>query len=233
MAELDARLEATKLRELYKVNPSQHSLKILVVGEKGSGKTRLLRTARRPIHVDSFDPGGTQVLDDLINRGDIVADVKYETEDPLKPWAFAEWRRNFEARANSKYFESFGTYCLDSCTTWSDAIMNWVLCQAKDKTGKPDSRAGEAPKWQADYTPQKVQITNYLKKMLALPCDLIVTGHINGVYEHRWNSISQEDEPVLTGYRFLSTGKGTVIIPLLFSDSNASFVLSLILFLSH
>lgn len=215
---IDARLYASKLRELYKNDPLQKKFNALVIGEKGTGKTRLLRTARKPVHVDSFDPGGTQVLDDLIVKGDIIADTRYENEDPSDPKVFSDWCRNFRMGVASKYFDSIGTYCLDSVTQWSEAIMYWVQKQAElaDKSGKT-KLLGNAPRAFHDYVPQKVQINIWLRRMLNLPCDVIVTGHIYGVYETR-TRIDGTTEERLTGWRFMSTGKGTVTIPLVFSE---------------
>ena len=123
-----------------------------------------------------------------------------------------------EQRIKGKYFESIGTYCLDSCTTWSDSIMYWVQDQAEksDKTGKLKI-LGTAPRRNHDYVPQKAQINVWLKRILALPCDVIVTGHLYGEYErHHLDDGTTEER--LVSYRFMSTGKGTVTIPLPFSE---------------
>lgn len=213
---LDARIEAEKLRTRYVDTPSKFAA--LVIAEKGQGKTSLLRTARLPVHIDSFDPGGTIVLEDMIKKGDIIADTVYEQEDPLAPFAFSEWRRNTEQRIRGKYFESFGTYCLDSSTTWSDCIMYYTQAEAErnDKTGSL-RLLGKAPRRNHDYVPQKALIQVWLRRLLTLPCDIIVTGHLYGQYEKRRAEDGTEEDR-LTGYRFMSTGKATVVIPLEFSE---------------
>ncbi len=215
---LDARIEAERLRTRYASDPRQQSFRVLVTGESGTGKTHLFRTARRPVHVDSFDPGGTLVLRDLIERGHIVADTIYETEDRTDPTMFREWARNFEHRSKNKYFESFGTYCLDSSTMWAEAIMNWVLKEAQI--------TGKAPRWAHDYVPQKVEIQNWMRRILTLPCDVVVTGHLESIYEavilHRGTK-EEETVQVLTGYKYMTTGKGAIIIPLLFDEQWTTF----------
>jgi len=210
---LDIKNEAAKLQQMYVDDPRQNSFNLLLLGESGSGKTTLCSTAKKPIHIDSFDPGGTKALMPFVKSGKIVIDSRWESEDPTKPmcakssgapgkeWAFMEWKREFERRVKSGYFEHFGTYVLDSATTWSLAIMNWVL----DKGGIP----GQAPRFTKDYGPQKIEIQNYVKKMLDLPCDFIMTGHLE----------SDKDES--TGkykYKFMTTGKAEVIIPLQFDE---------------
>jgi hypothetical protein len=197
---MELKNELEQLRQAYKDDPSQETFNSLILGESGTGKTFLARTCRLPIHIDSFDPGGTKCLQDLIARGDVIPDTLYEHEDPLKPTMFVEWKRRFEDRVRSSYFNNFGTYFLDSATTWSSAIMNKQL----DK----NSRAGTAPKFTKDYTPQKAEIRNWLTKILQLPCDVIVTGHLKLIEDPIRGHI----------FRFLTTGDGTVVIPLLFDE---------------
>lgn len=208
---LDARIEAGKLRTKYTSDPRQNSFRVLVTGESGTGKTHLLRTARLPVHIDSFDPGGTLVLRDLVTKGDIVADTIYEAEDRTSPSMFREWCRNFEQRIRGKYFESIGTYALDSSTMWADAIMSHGM--ATDKTG---NRAGEAPNFYKDYNPQKITIQNWMHRILALPCDVIITGHLEGEYDDK--VVGEDVRRDLQRYRYMTTGKGAIIIPLLFDE---------------
>jgi AAA domain len=205
---LNARLEAQKLRELYINDPRQDSFKLLITGEHGTGKTMIARTARMPVHIDSFDPGGTKGLRDLIIKGDIIADTRYESEDPLKPTSWREWVRNFEDRLRKRYFEPFATYMLDSSTFWAEACMNAILLR--------DKRAGEAPNFYKDYNPQKVLLNNYMHQILDLPCDVIVTGHLAPIYESR--KFGDEEQQVVTGMRYMTTGKGAIILPLLFDE---------------
>ena len=194
-------VEAEKLRKMYAEDPRQKTFNALVLGKHGSGKTFLLRSARKPIHIDSFDPGGAKGLRDLITTGDVIVDSRYESENPRKPFAFDLWCKEMAERERMGYFEAIGTYCIDSATTWSDAIMNSILKKA--------GLAGESPRWSHDYVPQKVAIENWLHELLALPCDFFLTGHLEG----------QKDE--VSGqmlYQFMTTGKGAIKIPLLFDE---------------
>ena len=190
-----------ELSTMYLEDETQSSFNALICGESGSGKTYLARTCRFPVHIDSFDPGGTQGLRDLIQSKDIIADVRWEKDDPKKPHTFKEWKKVFDERVESGYFDFFGTYILDSATTWSEAIMNYILDQAK--------RPGEAPKWEKDYTPAKLEVRNMLQKMLNLPCDFFLIGHL---------AADKDEVSGRTTYRFMATGNHRTIIPLLFSE---------------
>src|SRR5262245_7197407 len=52
----------------------------LIVGESGKGKTFLLRTARKPVHIDSFDTGGSDCLLEWKNKREVVVDNSYEND---------------------------------------------------------------------------------------------------------------------------------------------------------
>lgn len=198
---LDARLENERLRKLYLEDENRDKYNLLLLGDKGTGKTYLARTARKPVYIDSFDPEGTLCLREYKRNGDVLAETKYEHEDPLKPSVYELWAKDFEEKRKANYFANFGTYVLDSTTAWAEAIMNYILAK--------DGRAGQPPSFTKDYNPQKVMIGNALKQVLNLPCDVIVTGHLEPVKDDVIGNVE---------YRYMTTGKGTVIIPLMFTE---------------
>lgn len=198
---LDVVAEAKKIQESYTNDPKQKSFNLLLLGESGSGKTFLTRTCRFPVHIDSFDPGGTKGLVEYIKKGLIIVDSEFESEDPTKPKAYAAWKDKFDRRLRMGYFDHIGTYVLDSATTFADSIMNHILKIA----GIP----GQAPRFTKDYGPQKIELRNRLQKCLDLPCDFVLTGHL------------ESDKDEVTGrirYKFMTTGKGDITIPLLFDE---------------
>ena len=198
---LKIKAEADKLRQLYSDDPRQQTFNALVMGELGSGKSFLARTARKPVHIDSFDPGGTKGLRDYIDKGEIIVDSRFEGEKPKNPYAFKEWSDVMASRERIDYFSYLGTYILDSSTFWGEAIMNSILKKA--------GIAGEAPRWSHDYVPQKTAIRNWVRELIDLPCDFFMTGHLE----------AQEDAVTKTmRYRYMTTGKGTIIIPSLFDE---------------
>jgi len=202
--------ELQRVKEYYEGDQLQKRFSALVTGETNSGKTYLLKTARKPIHIDSFDPGGTKGLLAEIKNGDIVADTQWEADDPFSPDRFAKWMKAIDIRFTIGYFEKFGTYCLDSATTWGDAVMSYGLASK--------GRAGEAPQHRHDYMPQKIHMTNYIKKLMRLPCDFILTGHLK---ENRKTIRIDSKTGIVNeeiNYRFHTTGQAVVTIPLLFDE---------------
>lgn len=206
----DYRSELKRVKDYYEGDPLQKRFSALVTGETNAGKTYLLRTARRPIHIDSFDPGGTKCLHDLIKSGDVIADTQWENDDPFNPQVFAEWKKTIDIRFKIGYFEKFGTYCVDSATTFGEAVMNYGL------GGK--GRAGEAPRHNQDYMPQKVDMTNYIRKLMRIPCDFILTGHLREIKKLLRIDSKTGIRTEEIKYRFFTVGQAVVTIPLLFDE---------------
>jgi hypothetical protein len=201
--------ELEKVKKHYAGDRLQSRYSALITGETNAGKTYLLRTARLPIHIDSFDPGGTKPLRDMIAKGDVVVDTFFENEDPYNPKAFAEWKKRTELRLQIGYFEKFGTYCIDSLTTFSDAVMNYQLASR--------GMAGQMASFNIDYTPQKVEIENQIRRIMNLQTDFILTGHLERIV--RLKGVDKKgirDEEVT--YRLMITGKAVMTIPLLFDE---------------
>ena len=206
----DAQAELARVRKFYAGDPLQKRFSALICGETNAGKTYALRTARLPVHIDSFDPGGTKCLRDMIASGDIVADTRYENDDPFDPKAYADWKRATDVRFQIGYYNQFGTYCLDSATTFGMAVMNYGLGNK--------GRAAEAPQMRIDYTPQKTEMTNYFRKLMNLPCDFILTGHLRELrkvlsVDTKTGIVREEIK-----FRFYTTGQAVVTIPLLFDE---------------
>jgi hypothetical protein len=211
----DAAAELKRVTDYYNQDPLQKRFSALVTGETNAGKTYLLRTARMPLHIDSFDPGGTKSLRDLIRSesnptGQIVADTRWEDDDPFEPKSFAEWMKAIDLRIKLGYFEQFGTYCLDSATTFGEAVMSYGLGNK--------SRAGETPQHNHDYMPQKTYMTNYIRKLMKLPCDFILTGHLREIEELVRIDVKTGIKTKNTKYRFYTVGQAVVTIPLLFDE---------------
>lgn len=197
---IDIKKEFADIQAMYNGQAQQATFSALVYSDFGAGKTEFTKTGRRPIHNDSFDPRGTKTVRDEIAAGWYLADTRFEIEDPMKPSAFELWDREYHRRKREGYFDYIGTYVIDSATTWSSAAMNVILKKA--------GRCGGSPQ-QNDYLPAMTMIENAIKDMLTLPCDVILTAHLD------------VDKDEATGKMFvgpLFVGKLKQRIPLLFDE---------------
>ena len=211
----DPMKELKRVTDYYNGDPLQKRFSAIITGETNAGKTYTLRTARFPVHIDSFDPGGTKCLLDLIRnkdnpKGQIVADTSWETEDPFDPKVFAEWMKVTNIRLQTNYFSMFGTYCIDSLTTFGKAVMNYQLGLK--------SRVGEVPQHRHDYNPQKNYIENYIRKLMNLDCDFIVTGHLRELEELLSIDAQTGIRRTDVKFRLYVTGQAVITIPLLFDE---------------
>jgi hypothetical protein len=195
--------EVALIQKSFEEDKTTETFNAIIMGDIGSGKTHLLRTARRPIFIDSFDPGGTKTLRDdpgYMKAGGILVDSRFEREDPKKPSVMKLWDKEFNRRRQEGFFNNIGTYVIDSATTWADAVMNFVL--------QSNNRAGGTPQ-QMDWMIQMNIIRDAMKVMCSLPCDCILTAHIDF------------DKDEATGRMMgglMMTGKLKKKIPLLFDE---------------
>jgi hypothetical protein len=165
---LDIKKEMADIRAMYNSQAQNKSFSALVYGKMGTGKTRLAKTCRKPAYIMSFDPGGTKTVRDEIEKGSIVADTRFEYENPNDPTVAVAWDREYERLKKLGFFSEIGTLILDSGTTWASALMNQTL----KKAGRP----GGTPQ-QNDYLPTMVVMENAIKDICSLPCDFIFICH--------------------------------------------------------
>lgn len=206
----DTSKELARVKKYYDQDKLQKRFSALICGEVGAGKTYLLRTCRLPLHIDSFDPGGTKCLRPWIEKGLVVADTSFESEDPFNPSAWAQWVKTTEVRFKLGYYDVFGSYAIDSSTKFQDAAMNFILAGA--------GRAAEAPRRNHDYVPVKVLMQNYFTKFMNLSCDFILTGHLKTEEELISVDKSTGVERKRIEYRYMTIGQASVTIPLMFDE---------------
>ena len=135
--------EFKNIRDNYNKSRAKDYFNSLIYGYMGTGKTTILGTARKPVLIHSFDPGGEKVLVDQIKKGEVMVNSSFQHEDAKRPTTYRSWEKEFDRlRHMEGFFESIGTYALDSVTTWSEALMNAIL--------KSNGRAAGIPQMQ-DY----------------------------------------------------------------------------------
>jgi len=196
--------EALELQRIYASDNRGETFRGIIAGKQGSGKTTLALTCPAPVHIDSFDPGGTLVLKEAIEAGTILADVRFEGEDPDDPKMFKTYIASLDRRLRAGYFDHIGTYILDSLTTFGAAALNTVIKERVNK-GKHTSYVPQKDDW----FPQMTYLSRCIRKIAALPCHVLLLAHEKPIKDKEGN---------LLGYELLVTGNLQQLIPILFSE---------------
>lgn len=162
--------KALELFERYKNDPVNDTVNVLNMGHEGTGKTESLLTAPRPLLIDSFDPKGTvsPKFKAGIAEGSILVD-RYEHDSWKNPETYRRWEQEYNEKYASGIFEHLGTYSIDSLTGLSKILMYFIL--------KDGGRPGTTPQIQ-DYGRNMWIILDLFDKLMSLPCNVIVNGHI-------------------------------------------------------
>lgn len=171
---LDIKKEFSEIQATYKELIAKRGFNLMVYSDKGGGKTTLITTGRKPIFIDSFDPGGTKSIKTEIDRGDVIADIRWECDSPDEPHVWIDWLAEMDRRRKEGFFECIGTYALDSLTTLQMASMAHVLRRKnrKDWIPKIEQRGGDN-----DYVLSQVPLQRAVEMILGFPCDCIFTAH--------------------------------------------------------
>lgn len=204
---LSIKKHAAEIKKMYDEDPRNLTFNAIVHGPIKTGKTSLLRTCPKPIFVHSFDPGGTLVLRDMIDKGEVLVDTRFEKEDPFAPKACRLWEDEFNYLYRKDFFSHVGTFAIDSMTTWAQVVMYEVIRRAAKV--KKDREVGGAPQ-ENDWLPQMAFIENYMRKFLSLPCNCVLLGHSDQPKDREGNAVGD--------LGIMITGKLRERIPALFSE---------------
>lgn len=155
-----------KIRSMYQQKVP--TLNALIYGEWGCGKTSLLRTAPKPVLLDSFDPGGAKVLREHVDRGEILV-RDWSAEDSDNPTEYIKWERQFEADSKSGLFDHVATYAIDSLTTMIQAMLNYCA----KKSALPDNIP--SPR---EYLVVGKTLGDIVKRMADKKCHFVMLAHM-------------------------------------------------------
>jgi len=158
-------------------------------GKWGTGKTLMASTSYAPLHFFMFDSAGDAVLKSVKEEKDIrvstykaavsnmqgVLDADSifggkKSSTPKKPLetVFARFFKELLYLESIGYFNTVNTIVLDSMTTFSDAVMEFVLLSDKKGTIYPA---------QQHYSPQMERVKKVVQLLNSLPCHIIYIAH--------------------------------------------------------
>jgi hypothetical protein len=166
----------------------------LLYGNSGAGKTYAIGTAPKPILLHSFDPGGWKTLNSLVESRDVIVDDRFEkVDDP-----FGLWDRTFFELLKGRVFESFATYAIDSGTIWANEMLETLARREGAKTIQLQH-----------YKEQQRKLAIMIKTFASLPCNFILTGHIESERD-------ETDGRIKNG--LMIAGKAKTLVPMYFDE---------------
>jgi len=172
---LEVKKQIAEIEQRYKeLMGNQIAFSCLLMGIYGSGKTRLSCTGRLPILLDMFDPKGSVIVHTDPYLKQLYTEKKlivrpFWTELSKKPTEYEAWATQWEKDCKSGFLSQFGTYVIDSGTTWIEAMTNYIV--------KKESRANGNLAIQ-DYIPLYNMIMDVIKVSSSQGCDFIYTAHL-------------------------------------------------------
>lgn len=189
--------------------------KVMVYGESGSGKTCLASGFPGPVHYSDFDGKISSVIGFLSkNNPARLQEIEY---DPFTDVTKAKGVRPFKAFlerltllekevAAGKY----KTVVIDSMTTLSDALMENVMAENPGIKGPVAGVPG-----MQHYLVLTFQFKQLIKRLLALPCNVVMLGHIK---------VDKDENTGRITYRPMLSGQLPEQVPILFEEVYRAFV---------
>ncbi len=151
------------------IKPEAHmnKIKILLLGDYGTGKSYFASTCPEPIFLLDFDKGAIGYA----NKQVYVPDCFNEVLKPTILWNRIE--QEIDLLIEDKHPEgSFRTLVLDSLTTATKYAMDMAI---EKRPLTPDS----PPVWNVHYPMVKVYMDRLLDKFKRLSMNIIVIGHVS------------------------------------------------------
>ena len=197
--------------ELNTLKPEQH-IKLLLFGDSGSGKTCFASGWPGPIHYADFD-GKVNSAAAFLAGDPKLNEISYENYAPTDNVGSAGAKFNADMGKMRKEGKLPATLVLDSLTTFSDEMMRYLM-KLNPGIKRMDTKGAATPAMQ-DYQVARLFFKQVLGELLNLPCNLVVTAHI------------QMDKDEVTG-EILRTpmlaGKLSRELPIIFPEVYRSYV---------
>lgn len=159
---------------LSTLNPSEN-IKVLTIGESGSGKTCAASSFPGPVHILDFDNKVSSAA--AFHAGTAqLEQISYENYAPVddKGTSFEKCSRALAEMKKSGKFPR--TLVLDSLTTFSDEVMRYLI-RLNPKVARMTVQGVTVPS-QQDYQIARMYFKQFLTELLNQPCNVIVTAHI-------------------------------------------------------
>lgn len=157
---------------------SDGRMKLLLYGDSGAGKTSFIAGMPGPVRIDDFDGKVVSAAEFLRKTNpEQLKQVSYEDYTvPGTRLAADLYNHNMGALAKTKPFP-YGTVGLDSLTTFSDESMKYLIRANPGVIKRMTTQGVQMPVLQ-DYQMVRIWFKQVITALLALPCNVVVTAHI-------------------------------------------------------
>lgn len=190
---------------------------ILLIGQSGGGKSKLVTTLPGKTFVFMFDPAGKAAYAecpwvdfieysvDLMDMTPYSLKADNNTGAPLTksnvPQAYAEYAKDFEEMWNTRAFDNYDNVVMDSATTLQEVIMDAVLHK--------NQRFGKQPQID-DYGPQMVTTKKTFRQLTSDKLNIRTVFILHDEY-------TQDDLTKKVMFIPMLTGKLKAQLPLYFN----------------
>ena len=175
----------------------------LIMGEWGSGKTRLFLTVPRPLLVEAFEnsvnilsiiePAATCFITPattadeiraLYASGKTIFIRKFGKETHKHPTVYATWRKTFDRdlrlNADNKcFYDLFATVGLDSFTGWNEAVVNFIIKKFNHKVKQDGTERPLGVMAQSDYPHLYKEVEDMINLYTDRNWHFIMTAHLD------------------------------------------------------
>lgn len=195
--------------------PQPSSIRLLVVGPLGVGKTTQFLTLPGKKFAYLFDPNARQSLqghdvdyvefvpdiqDVSLSIQTLKKDVKDKDTRRKAPQTYLNWETDFEERLEADFFKDYDWLSFDGLTTFSEIIM--------DRVQYLNQRLGKHPE-QADYTAEMNAMKNIFRTATNIGVNLYATAH---------TEVHRDEEISKTYAQLVMTGRNRVRVPMRFTQ---------------
>jgi len=199
--------------------------KVLCYGESGTGKTVFATSFPGKIFVHDFDSKVVSAANfwrkhnpEQLGQIDYTsyADIRGKDADSTTEKKFATfhgWLLEMQTAAQNGKFP-YGTVVLDSLTTWADLLLLEVLRQTRTTLKGPIAGRSDIPGMQ-HYGINSVVFKDYLTRFLALPCNVVVTAHIETEKDEITGALERKPK---------ASGKLASWLPIVFGEVYRAYV---------
>lgn len=164
------------------VTTDSEFLKVLVVGQPGTGKSVLASTFPTPGFVFDFS-GGI-----IIYRGKDFDYNQYE----ISPVGWVKFENDFREVKQAVSEGKYQTVVLDDITAWIDIAME------KSMAMDPKRNAVGGPLWNVHYTMTKNLLEAKIRQLLSFNCNVILIAHMEVTKDDETGAVI-DIKPLITG----------------------------------